>query len=103
MADEYGLFVKGELLDLGFGKTKQEKPFTILRVLERGRGANLRKIYHYGSSGDEWRGQVGKMVVIPVWVDCYVLNGEARMKFMYSSRRASNEGNSSDRGRLAAV
>lgn len=103
MAEEYGLFVKGELLDLGFGKTKQEKPFTILRVLERGRGATLRAIYHYGSTGDEWRGQVGKEVTVPVWIDCYLLNGQARMKFMVSTKRGENAVAAGGRASLAAV
>lgn len=101
--DRYGLFVKGELLDIGFGKTKAEKPFVILRVLERGHGATLRAIYHYGGSGDQWKGQIGKHIEIPVWIDAYVLNGQARMKFMFSTKRAENADISGGRANLAAV
>lgn len=86
--DEFqGLQLRGELIDLGFGKTKQDKPFVILRVLERGKGATLRAVYDYGGVADKWKGLIGAEITIPVWIDCYVLNGQARMKFMVSGQR----------------
>lgn len=92
MADVNGLYLKGELIDLGFGKTKGDKPFVILRILERGKGATLRAVYHYGGVADMWKNKVGEVVDIPIWVDCYVLNGQARMKFMLSTQRMNGNG-----------
>ena len=90
MAAINGLFLFGELIDLGFGKTKNDKPFVILRVLERGTGATLRAVYDYGGAVDRWKGEIGKQIQIPVWIDAYVLNGQARMKFMLSGKRVGN-------------
>lgn len=86
-----GLYLRGELLDLGFGTTKGGKAFVILRVLERGRGANLKAVYHYGGKDDDWKASLGQVVEVPVWYDLYVVNGQARIKFMVSTNRM--EGN----------